>query len=75
MKSTLQEIEKNFPQKITVQEAASIMGVTPRFLQLALQQDKFPFGIGVKMGKWSYYINTRRFIGYMKIREDESCHS
>lgn len=60
--------------KITVQEASELMRVTPRFLQLALQQNKFPFGIGVKMGKWAYYINARRFYEYMKItRGDEPC--
>jgi hypothetical protein len=46
--------------------AANIMGVTPRFLQVALQQDKFSFGVGVKMERWAYYINTERFINYMK---------
>jgi hypothetical protein len=75
MKMTLQKIEKEMPQKITVQEAAAIMGVTPRFLQMALQQNKFPFGVGVKMGKWSYYINTKRFIGYMKSEVRDICHS
>lgn len=56
--------------KLTVQDASAIMGVTPRFLQMALQQDKFPFGIGVKMGKWSYYINTRRFYEYMRMKKE-----
>lgn len=59
------------PNKMTVQEVAKIMGVTPRFLQLALQQGKFPFGIGVKIGKWSYYINTKRFLIYMRIRGEK----
>jgi len=49
----------------TVKEAAAIMGVTPRFLQLALQQGRFPFGTAVKMKRWSYYIHTERFIQYM----------
>lgn len=54
------------PIKITVQEAAAIMGVTPRFLQMGLQQSRFPFGVGVEMEQWAYYINTERFIKYMK---------
>lgn len=65
--------EHNFdsePLKLTVQDASAIMGVTPRFLQMALQQGKFPFGIGVKMGKWSYYINTRRFYEYMRLEKE-----
>ncbi len=63
---TLQEIEKNKPVKLTILEASTVMNVTPRFLQLALQQNKFPFGIGVEGDRWVYYINTERFIKYMK---------
>ena len=67
MPETLEQIEIERPAKITVQLAAKIMGVTPRFLQMSLQYDKFPFGTAVKMDKrWSYYINTERFVGYMK---------
>lgn len=52
--------------KITIQQAAKIMGVTPRFLHLGLQNDKFPFGTAVKMNKrWSYYINAERFEKWM----------
>ena len=72
MNPGLREIQKKMPEKITVQVAAEIMGVTPRFLQMALQQNKFPFGIGVKIGKWSYYINTKRFIIYMNSAEGRS---
>ena len=63
---TLSEIEISQPVKLTVQEAATIMKVTPRFLQVALQQQRFDFGVGVEMGNWEYYINTERFIKYMK---------
>ena len=63
---TLQEMEQKRPFTITVQEASTIMDVTPRFLQLALQQGKFPFGAGVEMERWAYYINTERFLLYMK---------
>lgn len=62
----IEQLEQLSSPTITVQEAAAIMGVTPRFLQLALQQNKFPFGVGVKMDRWSYYINTERFKKYMK---------
>jgi len=63
---TLDEIEISRPAKLTIQEAASIMKVTPGFLQMALQQQRFDFGVGVEMGNWEYYINTERFIRYMK---------
>jgi len=54
------------PAKIRILDAAAIMGVTPRFLQMGLQQGRFPFGVGVEMDQWSYYINTERFLKYMK---------
>ncbi len=62
----LQDLEQAAPPTMTVQQAAAIMGVTPRFLQLALQQERFPFGTAVKMKRWSYYVNTERFLQYMK---------
>jgi len=63
---TLQELQRERPAKLTVKEAASIMNVTPRLLQMGLQQGRFPFGVAVKMNsRWRYYINTERFIEYM----------
>ena len=69
---TLEELIKNKPPKITVQEAAEIMEVTPRFLQCGLQQEKFPFGVAVKMERWAYYINTERFIDYLMLEKQVS---
>ena len=63
---TLKELDEKRPFTITVQQAAEIMDVTPRFLQLALQQGRFPFGTGVEMERWAFYINTERFLLYMK---------
>lgn len=62
---TLTQLEKQCTQTITIQDAAEIMRVTPQFLRMALMQDKFPFGVGVKMGQNEFYINTERFIRYM----------
>lgn len=62
----LRELKNQKPPKVTIQQAAKIMGVTPRFLQVGLQYERFPFGAAVKMDKrWSYYINTERFLQYM----------
>ena len=64
---TLEQLKKEKPPKISVEVAAKIMGVTPRFLHLGLQNNRFPFGTAVKFDKrWSYYINTERFIQYME---------
>lgn len=53
-------------EKITVKEAAEIMGVTPRFIQAGLQQGKFPFGEAVKFDRWSYWISKEKFYKYLK---------
>lgn len=60
----LQEIKTK--DKLTVAEAADVMGVTPQFLRYALLQDKFPFGVGVKMNQNEFYINPLRFALYME---------
>lgn len=71
---TLQELLNANPRpvKISVKDAADIMGVTPRLLQMGLQQGKFPFGVGVEMEQWAYYINTERFMRYM-VASDQVC--
>lgn len=51
--------------KLTVKDAADLMGVTPQFMRLALQQGRFPFGTAVKMKRWSYYINADKFYYYI----------
>jgi hypothetical protein len=63
---TLGELETKRPATITINDAAEIMEVTPQFLRIALQQGKFPFGVGVEMSQWAYYINSDRFIYYMR---------
>lgn len=54
---------------LTVKEAAEKLGTTPRFLQLALQQGRFPFGTAVKFKRWSYYINAERLQAYLEARD------
>lgn len=52
---------------ITLPEAARVMGVPPQFLRVGLQQNKFPFGVAVKMKKrYAYYINPVQFEEYMR---------
>jgi len=63
---SIEQLEQNEQATITVKEAAAIMKVTPQFLRMSLSQNKFPFGVGVKMDQNEYYINRKRFIQYMK---------
>lgn len=63
---TLDQLEKDMPPTITIPQAAEIMSVTPQFLRLAIMEGRFPFGVGVKMEQNVFYINTVRFIKYMR---------
>lgn len=53
-------------ERITVPEAAKMLGVTAQFLRIALQQKRVHFGIAVQFGKrWSYYIHPEIFRAYV----------
>src|SRR5690606_32153624 len=53
--------------RVSVEEAARIMGVTPMFIRMGLRHGRLPFGVAVQMpgGRWRYYINAERFDGWM----------
>lgn len=52
--------------RMSVKEAAALMGVSEQFLRLGLQQGKFQFGTAVKTSsRWTYYINTTLFLRYI----------
>ena len=53
--------------RISVEQAAAKMGVTPQFLRMALRANRLPFGTAIQMpgGRWSYYINATRFERYL----------
>lgn len=51
---------------VTIKEAAIRLGASRLFVQLALQQDKFPFGTAAKSKRWCYYINRGQFENYLK---------
>lgn len=50
---------------LSVREAAERLDMPPQLLRVALQQGKLPFGVAVKRGRWSYYINRRRLEEWM----------
>ncbi len=53
--------------KITVNEAAKMLGISPMGLRIALRQGKFKdFGEAWKnKEKWTYYINKNRLENYL----------
>ncbi len=52
--------------KITIKQAATMMGVTLQFLRMGLRQQRFSFGTAVKMKRWAYYINAKQFFEYIR---------
>lgn len=62
----IEELEREMPIKTKVEDAAEMMGITPPLLREMLLQDKFPFGTAIKLNQSYSYINTRRFLKYMK---------
>ena len=50
-------------EKLTVQEAARLMGKSETFIRIGLQRNILPFGYAVKTGKerWSYFISREKF--------------
>lgn len=50
-------------KKMTVEEAAKLMGASAQFVRMALRDRRFEWGTAVKMpgGRWSYYINEKKF--------------
>lgn len=53
-------------KRISVKEAADIMGVSQQFVRLGMQCKELPIGTAVKMSsKWTYYISPERLRAYM----------
>lgn len=65
------EEEKENSIGITPQEVATILGKSLQFIYLGLQRGIFPWGYAVLMdsGKWSYFINKKRFFDIEMIEE------
>ena len=54
-------------EKVSVKDAARLMGVSPQFIRIGLQTKRLPFGVAVKMSsRWTYYINRKEFFDYIK---------
>jgi len=56
--------------RITVKDAAQMMGVSEQFVRIGMQRGKLPIGTCVKMSsKWTYYISKpllEQFVGAKK---------
>ena len=54
-------------KKITVAEAAAIMGVSQQFVRIGLQRGILKFGYAVKMSnRFTYHISPTKFNEYIR---------
>ena len=65
-------------QRITVSEAAKILGVSPQFIRIAMQQKALDIGTCVKMSSvWTYHIcpeKLKNYIGVYGKENEDRCH-
>lgn len=53
-------------QNVKVKDAAEILGVSPQFIRLGLQQNALPIGTAVKMSSvWTYHISPKLLNDYV----------
>lgn len=55
-------MESNSGNRISVEQAAKLLGASPQFIRIGLQQGKLDFGMAVKMSRyWTYVITKQKF--------------
>lgn len=51
--------------RVSVREAAAILGVSPQFVRVGLQSSRLPIGTAVKMSSiWTYHISEPQLAEY-----------
>ena len=52
--------------RISVSEAAKLLGVSPQFVRIGMQRGTLPIGSAVKMSsKWTYHISEKLLKEYI----------
>ena len=55
-------MEANSRNRISVEQAAKLLGAAPQFIRIGLQQGMLDFGMAVKMSRnWTYVITKQKF--------------
>ena len=54
--------------RISVAEAAKLMGVSPQFIRVAMQRGVLPIGTAIQISgrKWTYHISPALFNKYLR---------
>ena len=64
-------MEANSSNRISVEQAAKLLGASPQFIRIGLQQGKLDFGMAVKMSRyWTYVITKQKFEEKTAIKVD-----
>lgn len=59
-------------KKLSVKEAATLMGKSVQFVRIGLQRGAFNFGSAVKLSsRWSYHISPELFYEYLNGKREE----
>lgn len=52
--------------RVTVKQAAKLLGVSEQFIRIGLQQGVLPIGVAVKMSeRWTYHISEKKLNEYI----------
>jgi hypothetical protein len=52
--------------RVTVKQAAKLLGVSEQFIRIGLQQGVLPIGAAVKMSeRWTYHISLKKLNEYI----------
>jgi len=58
-------------KKISVKDAAAILGKSQQYVRVGLQRERLPIGTAVKMSsRWTYHISPKLLKEYVGSREE-----
>lgn len=61
-------IDKNNVFNVPVKLVAKLMGKSDEWVRQGLRDRVFPWGYAVKLSKWSYFINSKKFTEFTGIQ-------
>lgn len=69
----IHEKNKRLPIRLTIKQAAKLMGVGPEMIRINLQNGRLPFGHAMigKGIRYTYSINTKQFMKCVGVTEQE----
>lgn len=60
--------------KMSIDEASKLMGVSRQFIRVGLQKGVLPFGYAVQIskGRYTYFISREKFLEHTGIRNERN---